>query len=116
MTIPTFLPPTPPSPGGTRKPQVNVLRAEFGDGYSQARPKGLRHVRRVVTLRWDALSFAEVEAIEAFLTERAGWQAFAYRPFGFAETVRWTCSDWESEHVPPWRLTATLMEDFSVAK
>ena len=116
MTIPTFAPPVAPSPGGTRKPVVNVLKAQFGDGYSQSRPRGLNHIRRTVTLRWDGLGTEEMQALDGFFTRHGGYVPFLYQPYGFAETARWVCGSWESENGPPWRFVAELEEDFGVAK
>src|SRR5690606_29261995 len=43
--IPTFDPPFAPSPGAQNKPEIKILQAEFGDGYSQPTPNGLNHIR-----------------------------------------------------------------------
>ena len=115
MALPTFAPDPRPSPGGVQRPQIALLKPEFGDGYTQRRPKGLNHVRRVVTLRWDALTLGQMEAIRDFLEERGGFKPFLYQPHGEAPG-RWTCEEWEAENGPPWTLRAMLLEDFGLAE
>lgn len=76
--IPFFCPPMTPSVGLTRKPKVNVLKVEFGDGYSQRVANGINHIKQVVKLKWDVLSKDECDEIEDFLRERGGYKPFYY--------------------------------------
>ena len=114
--VPTFLPPVAPSPGGIRKPELRLVESKFGDGYTQSRPDGLNHRREVVTLRWDGLTGAEMNAIVGFLRDRGGHEEFHFQPHGYDAPIRWTCRDWEAEHGPPWRLVATFRQSFAIAK
>lgn len=113
MTLPTFTPLIAPSPGTRHKPEVKLREAPFGDGYAQAAPDGLNHIRRVVTLTWAALPKEVAEQLDAFFVERGGYKAFLYQPEGFAAPVGWTCREWSSSSTTPWTYSATLRQDFS---
>ena len=112
MTLPTFLPPMTPSVGSSQKPDVNLRRADFGDGYSQAAPAGLNHIREVASLRWDVLTRAEKDQLVAFLKERGGYQSFTYQLPTEATARRWTCDDWRVTALPAslFAVEATLRE------
>lgn len=77
-TIVTFQPPLWPSPGATQKRDMKILRAEFGDGYSEATPDGLNHVRRTLDLRWDVLETCDRDKIIKFLDDRKGVEPFYF--------------------------------------
>tara|TARA_R110002020_G_scaffold61270_2_gene165020 strand:+ start:1231 stop:1587 length:357 start_codon:yes stop_codon:yes gene_type:complete len=96
MALPTFAPPLTPSIGLTDKPEIKVNRADFGDGYSQASPAGLNHIRRVITLKWNVLALDEAQAIEAFFKARRGTDPFTYRIPREASATKWTCEDWNT--------------------
>ena len=83
-----------PSVGSSLKPEISLFRADFGDGYSQAAPRGLNHIRRVASLRWDVLTRAEKNAIEAHFVERGGNKSFRYTVPGDTSERRYTCDDW----------------------
>ncbi|WP_410824338.1 phage tail protein [Methylobacterium oryzisoli] len=117
MTIPTFYPPVAPSPGTTNKPELALLKAEFGDGYSLTVPNGLNHIRKVITLKWDVLTSAQAAQITAFLEERGGHQPFYYTPSRTSTPVKFTCEDWsETQNAAGLSaFTATLKQDFSLS-
>lgn len=117
MTFPTFTPPVEPSPGTTERPEFRLLRAEFGDGYSQITRDGLNHNRATVSLVWEVLTRPEHDAIVSFLTARGGDETFFYTVPG--EPLRkWTCAEWESNHAGAGylSLTATLKQSFAIAQ
>ncbi|MCT4332632.1 phage tail protein [Paracoccus sp. YLB-12] len=113
MPLPTFNPPMRPSAGTGIAPEVSLRRASFGDGYTQASPSGLNHVRRIVRLEWSYLTLTEAQAIDTFLTARGGYQAFSYQLNGEAEPRRWTCSEWSVTDGHPSQVRAVFKEDFS---
>lgn len=113
MPIPVFTPPMRPSAGTGVAPEVSLRKAPFGNGYCQASPAGLNHIRRAVTLRWDFLTLAEAQAIDQFLTDRGGYQPFAYALNGESEPRRWTCSEWSVTDGHPSQVRAVFKEDFS---
>lgn len=117
MTLPTFNPPLPPSPGSSDKPEVRIRKAEFGDGYTQSTADGLNHVRRVLVLEWPVLEAAEADAIIAFFRTQGGYRTFLYTPPGESDPVKWTCEDWPKSYLGSSRysVTATLRQSFVVA-
>ena len=114
MALQTFSPAVGPSPGTTFKPQIKVLEAEFGDGYSQPTPDGINHIRETVELRWDGLTEPQMEAINGFLTARKGAEPFYYRPAGYAVNLKWTCKEWtRTLSGGVWQMTANLVQSFT---
>lgn len=115
MTIKTFMPPVAPSPGTRRSQDVSLLEADFGDGYSQSMPRGKNHIRRKLSLVWEALTKAQAQEIDAFLQARAGYQQFYYRPPGEAKALAWTCKEWShGTNAGVWTAEATLVQSFSI--
>ncbi|WP_064033346.1 phage tail protein [Methylosinus sp. R-45379] len=95
MSIDTFTPPINPSVGAQKKPELKILEATFGDGYTQASADGLNHIRDSLTLNWEALTIAQSDAIEAFLNTQGGVTPFLWTAPGDATPRKWTCKDWE---------------------
>jgi phage-related protein len=112
----TFHPPIAPSPGTSAKPEIKVLRAEFGDGYSQATPDGLNHIRQNIELKWEILELDDRNEILAFLEGQAGTKPFHYALPGDSSKL-WTCSEWSTQTLPAqlYSLTATLRQNFGAA-
>lgn len=114
MPLLTFTPPVGPSPGTTHKPTLKILEAEFGDGYSQPTPDGINHIRHNASLKWDALTYEQMEQIHAFFMRHGGTKAFYYRPFGEGETRKWTCREFSpATDEGIWSYTAELVESFT---
>ncbi|MQV98351.1 phage tail protein [Sinorhizobium medicae] len=114
MVLPTFIPPVGPSPGTSHKPTVNLWEAEFGDGYSQPTPKGINHIRRAVSLAWNALTYDQMRAIVDFFESRGGCEPFYFQPYGEPVARKWTCKDWTSTaDSGVWKVTAELVQSFS---
>ncbi|UJW85768.1 phage tail protein [Devosia sp. SL43] len=113
MTAPVFNPPLAPSPGTQHKRALKLLEAGFGDGYSQPTPDGLNHIRRSVSLTWDALTLAQKDAIDDFFVGKGGTQSFLYQPHGDAVPVLWTCKEWSvTAPAGRWQISATLVQAF----
>jgi len=141
MTIPTFMPPLWPSPGAQTKRELKILKAEFGDGYSQPTANGLNHVRRVMDLQWDVLEACDKDEIISFFEARGGTEAFYFAlpgqdqmasidggPYNGAHAVRralangrqpikWTCEDWSETALAAdlYIVNATFRQSFGVA-
>lgn len=115
MALPVFTPPMRPSPGTGHAPEISLRRAIFGNGYTQASPAGLNHIRRVISFRWDYLTLAEAKAIDAFLVQQGGHRPFLYTLNGEATPRKWTCSDWNLTDDHPSKVQATFREDFTTA-
>lgn len=112
MPYPTFEPVVMPSPGSTKTPQIALNKSQFGDGYIQASPKGINHIRNSVSLKWNALTISEAASIEAFLRERGGYKPFYYSIYPDPTLRKWTCSEWSVSSSSPIEVTATFMESF----
>lgn len=113
MPLNTFTPPVAPSPGSAVTPEIALNKASFGDGYTQASPKGLNNVRRSLSLKWEALTVEQAKQIEAFLVGQGG-----YLPFYFTHQVdgvqrKWTCETWSVTYSAPASVTATFLENFT---
>lgn len=115
MTIPTFNPPVGASPGTKNKPEIKILEAEFGDGYTQATGDGLNHIRKVVSLQWDVLTETQADTIEAFFTDQKGYLPFLYTLRGQSTPTKWTCKEWDRTWGSPNTVTATLRQSFSLS-
>lgn len=114
MTLPAFKPPVGPSPGTSFKPQIKVLEAEFGDGFSQPTPDGLNNIRETVELRWDGLTEREMHAINNFLVARKGAEVFYFKPAGYRQAMKWTCKEWSRNlGGGVWTMTAKLVQSFT---
>ncbi|SER25740.1 Phage-related protein [Faunimonas pinastri] len=97
MALRVFYPPIPPSPGTSDKPKLTLLKAEFGDGYTQTTRAGLNHIRRVLSLNWDRLLPDQAAFIVNFLEAHGGDTSFYYTPSDELRAVKWTCEEWESK-------------------
>lgn len=95
MSLDTFNPPIAPSPGSSQKPEMKILRADFGDGYSQSAGDGMNHVRKVFDLKWDALTDDQAATIEAFLERHGGTKPFRYQHPRASAPLKVTCEEWE---------------------
>lgn len=114
MGIPTFNPPIAPSPGTRHAPKVNILEAAFGDGYTQASPNGLNHIRQNLTLKWDGITEAQYLEILSFFEARGGYEPFSYQPRGFTKAHLWTAREWSGADDTPWRFEVKLQQWFGV--
>ena len=114
MPLPTFTPTVRPSVGTRFSAKVKVLKAEFGDGYTQYAADGINNVRYELSLRWDILTPAQCDPMVAFFEARKGYERFQY--FASEDIVRkWTCETWERSKIEGglWELSATFIESFA---
>lgn len=94
-TLVTFTPVPLPSPGTSRKSKPKLLKADFGDGYTQTAPDGTNWIKDTATLTWDALTLTQANTIDAFFYTQGGWNPFYYTLSDDSTPSRWTCEDWE---------------------
>lgn len=114
MTLPVFTPPIPPSAGTETDFQAKILKADFGDGYTQRSADGLNNVKRSTTLAWNNLSIDEAQALEDFFVARGGWEPFIY---SLSDDVprQWIVeTDWKRTRDAPNTFSCVLVEDFSI--
>jgi phage-related protein len=116
MSISTFVPPIPPSPGTANKPEIKLLEAQFGDGYTQVTRDGLNHIRKILTLSWDGLVPAHAKIITDFLEARGGDESFLYTPSDEAVPIQWTCKEWDDKRTQGGLrvITATFRQNFNL--
>jgi phage-related protein len=117
MTVPTFTPPLDPTPGLGRKTAYKLLKAEFGEGYTQTTRDGINHRRRSLTLSWDVLTDDQAWEISDFLDDRGGDLDFFYTPPRESVPVKWTCEEWDDtvNSDSTRKITATFNQSFSNA-
>lgn len=110
----TFMPPVAASPGSAHAPEISLDEAAFGDGYTHASPRGLNHIREVVSLRWDGLTLEQMTETRTFFEQHGGYMPFWYQPHGFAVPYRWTCREWSGTSGAPFTFAAKLRQSFSL--
>lgn len=111
MTIPIFKWTPTGRPSGTV--QFRVRTAQFGDGYSQTVADGINNRVQSWPLTFTGKK-ADMDAIAAFLDERAGWQSFYWTPpagvQGLYKAASYNLSPMGG---PVYQLTATFQQVFS---
>jgi phage-related protein len=113
MALTTFVPTISPSPGTQTEVQLALNKSEFGDGYTQAGPKGLNHIRHSVQLKWDGLTLVQLTSLRSFMEARGGYQSFYYQPPGFSSVLKWTCDAWSMSASSPYTFSSTLTQSFT---
>lgn len=83
-----------PSRGFTKNITPAVTTAKFGDGYAQRVVFGINNVANSWNLQFNSIPVATADAIDAFLTSKAGVYAFTFRPHGEDTDVNVICSTW----------------------
>jgi len=99
----TFPYSTAPTTGASRQVQARVLKAEFGDGYSQRVGDGINTIRYVYAVSWENISRTDANLIDTFFRARGGHQSFYWTAPGEASPRLWVCETWQRTHS-----TATL--------
>lgn len=94
MSLQTFIPPIPPSPGTTVTSKPKLFEAEFGDGYTQTTRAGINHIRREISLEWERLLPEHSAEIADFLRSHGGDTSFYYTPSDDPAPIKWTCKEW----------------------
>lgn len=113
---PETFPAHPVSTGSDTVTRVRVLEKQFGDGYAQRAADGLNSVSLRYRVQFNARPKADVDAMNQFLTARAGHTAFLFTLPGEATARRWVCKEWTKTHDAGavWSLSATFEEDFGL--
>jgi phage-related protein len=89
MTLATFSPAITPGINSEKDIQANVLRCDFGDGYTQRCNVGLNNYKRMITLIWGALTLANANYIEEFLQTSLWELPFYYQMPDESTTRKW---------------------------
>ena len=73
-----------PSYGTELAPELYVDAQGYGDGYERTAPSGIHPKREVWNLRYDNITAADADAMEAYLDSKIG-QSFTWTPPGRSE-------------------------------
>lgn len=84
-----------PSFGSRKLTKTRVLRANFGDGYSQRAIDGLNQQRDEWTVSFNNLSDADADTLVAFYEQQAGSSYFTWTPPREATSKKWIVSEWQ---------------------
>jgi phage-related protein len=91
---------------------LRVLKAQFGDGYTQTAADGINNKSQ----SWP-LTFTDdqsvVQSIAAFLDARGGWQSFYWTP-PLSTQGYYKCASYQTKQVDGniWQLSATFEQSF----
>jgi phage-related protein len=105
-----------PVAGASVSPDVRILKASFGDGYSQRSADGINNIVDRYELTWENIDRAEANTILAFLKARAGIESFYWTPPGETVERLWLCEKWQRTHVTAVldTVSATFIESFDL--
>lgn len=86
-----------PAPGSSQSKAPRVKTAQFGDGYSQRAGDGINTIKRAWSVTFTRAT-ADIDAIDAFLTARAGVESFDWTPPTGA-AGKWICPEWGRDKI-----------------
>ncbi len=96
-----------------RSREVRVIGTEFGDGYEQTQADGLNALRDKLTVKWDNLTIAQTNSIDAFFQARYA-VPFNWTPPQQSIQKLWRCTTWSVAYVERHAsVSATLEEVFA---
>ena len=88
--MPTALPlPDKVSQQSTRTKTYRVLKAQFGDGYSQTAPDGINHTRDSWTVYYVNCDQTRRGVIWTAIDATGGSDYFTWQPHGYPTSLRW---------------------------
>ena len=86
----------PTSADGPRKAiRTRVLRANFGDGYSQRAGDGINLLAETWSVDWENLNSTEVAALETQLEGARGVDIITWTPHGEDTAKKFTIPEWD---------------------
>lgn len=116
MAFPRFVPPINPQPGAKLSRTLTLLKASFGEGYTQTSPDGMNHIRKSWDLTWPVLTYDQAMSIDNFFQDLGGYQAFVYTVPGTADDLNWTCEQWDMtvNQGGTYQITARIVRSFNL--
>lgn len=107
----------PPSPSTAPRKNFRVLRADFGDGYSQRTPDGLNVQMEEWTMVWSNVTLAEKNVITNFIDSLQGVGAFYYTMPGESIQKVWSCDAITAtpDGYNNFQLSATFKREYDIA-
>lgn len=94
MTIQTFTPPSAPDVGASGNHKFRILKAQFGDAYSQRAADGINPLDSDYNFSWTLESEADVATMKTFMDARGGHEAFLYTIPNAASSSKFTCEQY----------------------
>lgn len=112
----TFSPPYHPDWGLQRQFKPLVLRAAFGDGYSQRTADGINSLPVTFSARWTNLVAADKDTILNFFIARKGYQSFYYQYVDESSPKVYICGDWSYTHddAGAYGISANFMQVYDI--
>ena len=104
-----------PSYSSSLAKKYRVLKAEFGEGYTQRSRDGINSIQRTYNAVWNNILSANALVIKDFLDALGGADSFEWQHPEDTAAARWTCPDGHSEtfvSVDTVNLSAVFVEEF----
>lgn len=100
-----------PDENASPKKTPRLLSCQFGDGYKQSAGDGINILLPPWSVSFSARTFAEIQAMDAFLEKQGGSTTFLWTPPGSSTAKKFRCEEW----TPSWgstsaSLTATFQQ------
>ena len=105
-----------PDFGAQKAKKPRVTNIKMGDGYEQRVAFGINTSPEVWTLTFTNRDESEATAIDAFLDDKNGVEAFDWTPPGAATASQFKCQDWAKvvNKANLYTVTATFEQVFGV--
>ena len=94
MTIQTFTPPSDPDVSASGSHKFRILKAQFGDAYSQRAADGINPLESDYSFAWTLESVTDVATMKAFFDARGGYEAFLYTIPNAVAATKFTCEQY----------------------
>ncbi|AHC30453.1 minor tail protein [Rhizobium phage vB_RleS_L338C] len=79
--------------------RARVLKANFGEGYTQRSGDGQNAVSATYSVSFNTLTRVEAKILLDFFAAQAGYKAFYYTIKGETDPRMWVCEEWSREQV-----------------
>lgn len=104
--------------GTSVKTEIKILKADFGDGYTQRAADGLNNIKESWDVEWKNIDKDTAFEIVNFIKARKGYQGFFWTPPGFDVARIWSCKEFGGPTPVPgsflYDVRATFIEEFDL--
>ncbi len=96
--------------------KVDIVKSDFGDGYSYSAPRGLNHIRVTASIKWTNLTTKKRNTLMAFFRDRGGYKNFVVELPGDITERYFKSEEYSSANLAPgyYSFQAALVEDFAL--
>jgi phage-related protein len=94
MSLETFTPPNAPDVSSSGSHKFRILKAGFGDAYSQRAADGINPKESSYSFAWTKATQSEIENMKTFLDARGGHEAFYYTIPNGSTPLKFTCENY----------------------